>query len=72
MGWSFSNCYLPDEVRALADLHIEQVTVSDTELKLALQIIDQVSEDAYDPTAYEDEEKNGFSKPSTRRLLASR
>jgi DNA end-binding protein Ku len=44
-------------VRALSDLHIEDEAVTDKELQLALQIIDQVSEDAYDPNAYEDEEK---------------
>jgi DNA end-binding protein Ku len=56
-GMVFQQLLFADEVRALSDLHIEPVTVSATELKLALQIIDQVSEDAYDPTAYEDEEK---------------
>ena len=32
-------------------------TVSDAELKLAMQLIDQISEDTYDPTMFEDEEK---------------
>jgi DNA end-binding protein Ku len=56
-GMVFQQLLFADEVRALSDLHIEQVTVTANELQLALQIIDQVSEDAYDPTAYEDEEK---------------
>src|SRR6185295_17645312 len=30
---------------------------SDAELKLAMQLIDQISEDTYDPTMFEDEEK---------------
>ncbi len=46
-----------DEVRSLADLDIEKVKVSDAELKLALQLIDQISQDDYDPAAFEDEEK---------------
>jgi DNA end-binding protein Ku len=46
-----------DEVRKMSDLDIEAVTVSQSELKLALQLIDQISEDTYDPTAYVDEEK---------------
>ena len=46
-----------DEVRSLKDLDIEKVPVSDGELKLALQLIDQISEDGYDPTQFEDEEK---------------
>jgi DNA end-binding protein Ku len=46
-----------DEVRSLADLDIEKVLVSDAEVKVALKLIDQISEDDYDPTAFEDEEK---------------
>ncbi|CAN7734250.1 Ku protein [Caballeronia sp. LjRoot29] len=56
-GMVFQQLLFADEVRALSDLHIEDEAVTDKELQLALQIIDQVSEDAYDPTAYEDEEK---------------
>jgi DNA end-binding protein Ku len=46
-----------DEVRSLKDLHIEPVTVTQPELQLALQLIEQISEEAYDPAQYEDEEK---------------
>ncbi|MEO5697121.1 MAG: Ku protein [Burkholderiaceae bacterium] len=46
-----------DEVRSLKDLNIEKVVVSDSELQLALKLIDQISEDTYDPTQFEDEEK---------------
>jgi DNA end-binding protein Ku len=52
-----------DEVRSLKDLDIEKVAVSPPELQLALQLIDQISQDAYDPAAYVDEEK--------RRILAA-
>ncbi len=47
-----------DEVRSLKDLNIEDVDVSQPELKLALQLIDQIAEDAFDPSAFKDEEKN--------------
>ncbi len=57
-GMVFQQLLFADEVRALSELHIEQVAVTAAELKLALQVIDQVSQDAYDPAAYEDEEKN--------------
>src|SRR6478609_7742710 len=40
------------EVRSLKDLDIEKVTVSPAELKLAMQLIEQISEDTYDPTQY--------------------
>ncbi|CAN7384194.1 Ku protein [Variovorax sp. LjRoot178] len=46
-----------NEVRSMADLGIENVEPSSAELKLALQLIDQISEDTYDPTMFEDEEK---------------
>jgi DNA end-binding protein Ku len=45
------------EVRSLKDLDIEKVDVSPAELQLALQLIDQISTDSYDPTQYVDEEK---------------
>lgn len=46
-----------EEVRSMKDLAIEKVTVSAAELKLAMQLIDQISRDTYDPTMFEDEEK---------------
>jgi DNA end-binding protein Ku len=46
-----------DEVRSMKELDIEKVSVSQAELQLALQLIDQISEDAYDPSQYQDEEK---------------
>ncbi len=46
-----------DEVRSLKDLSIEPVTVSPAELQLALQLIAQISQDAYDPSQYVDEER---------------
>ena len=46
-----------EEVRSLKDLDIEKLTPSAAELKLALQLIDQISENTYEPTMFEDEEK---------------
>jgi DNA end-binding protein Ku len=46
-----------DEVRSLKELGIEKVDVTKAELGLALQLIDQISEDAYDPRQFEDTEK---------------
>ncbi len=46
-----------DEVRSLKDLDIEDIKPSDAEVKLALQLIDQIAEDSYDPTQFVDEEK---------------
>jgi len=46
-----------EEVRSFAELAIEPVDVSKAELQLALQLIDQISEPAYDPSQFKDEEK---------------
>jgi len=46
-----------DEVRSLKDLDIEHVDVSGAELTLALQLIEQIAQDSYDPTQFHDEEK---------------
>ncbi|WP_321818735.1 MULTISPECIES: Ku protein [unclassified Paraburkholderia] len=56
-GLVFQQLLYADEVRSLSDLHIEHIEVSASELKLALQIIEQGAEENYDPAAYEDEEK---------------
>jgi len=46
-----------DEVRSLKDLEIEEIKPSDAEVQLALQLIDQISQDSYDPAQFVDEEK---------------
>jgi DNA end-binding protein Ku len=65
-----------DEVRSLKDLNIEPVTVSAGELQLALQLIEQISEEAYDPAQYVDEEKKRIlaaidEKISGKQVVAS-
>lgn len=65
-----------EEVRSLKDLGIEQVTASPAELNLALQLIEQSSADAYDPTAFADEEKKRVlaaidEKISGKQIIAS-
>ncbi|SOZ39724.1 Ku protein [Cupriavidus neocaledonicus] len=56
-GLVFQQLLFADEVRNIAELNIEEVAVSDAELKLAIQLIEQASEEEYDPTQYKDEEK---------------
>ncbi|MDR5763244.1 Ku protein [Caballeronia sp. LZ035] len=56
-GMVFQQLLFADEVRSLKDLGIEHVAVSESELKLAVQIIEQGAADVYDAAAYEDEEK---------------
>lgn len=45
------------EVRSLADLGIPKATVSKPELQLALQLVDQIAADSFDPEQFHDEEK---------------
>ena len=46
-----------EEVRSLRDLKIDLVPVQKGELQLALQLIEHISEDAFDPNQFVDEEK---------------
>ena len=46
-----------DEVRMPSALDIEKVDVSGSELQLALQLIDHIAAERYDPNQFEDEEK---------------
>ncbi|HEX7383903.1 MAG TPA: Ku protein [Burkholderiaceae bacterium] len=46
-----------DEVRSAKDLQVEHADVQPGELALARQLIDQISADRYDPSAFRDEEK---------------
>jgi DNA end-binding protein Ku len=64
-----------DEVRSLEDIDIDLVDVGAAELQLALQLIAQISEDAYDPSAFVDEEKQRIlaaveEKIAGRRIVA--
>ena len=65
-----------DEIRSLKELGIEHIPVSSAELQLALQLIDQISEDGYDPGQYIDEEKKRIlaaidEKISGKQVVAS-
>jgi len=46
-----------DEVRSMKQLEIEKAPIQKPELQLALQLIDQISAEGYDPAAFQDEEK---------------
>jgi DNA end-binding protein Ku len=46
-----------DEVRSLKDLDIPEEPVTQAELKLAMQLVDQSSVDEYDPSEFKDEER---------------
>lgn len=56
------------EVRSFAELGIEPVDVSAAELQLALQLIDQISQPAYDPAQFKDEEKQRVLEAIDRKI----
>jgi DNA end-binding protein Ku len=56
-GLMLQQLFFAGEVRSLKDLDIEPVDVTQPELDLAMQLIDQIAADSYDPNAYKDEEK---------------
>src|SRR5215475_12862659 len=56
-GFVLQQLLYADEVRSMKELDIEKTPVSDAELQLALQLIQQIAEDEYDPGRFEDKEK---------------
>lgn len=64
------------EVRSLAALEIPKAAVSKTELQLALQLVDQIAADSFDPEQFRDEEKERVlaaieEKVKGRKIVAS-
>ena len=57
-----------NEVRSMRDLDIELPEVPQAELQLALQLIDQIAAESYDPTAFEDEERNRILAAIDRKI----
>jgi DNA end-binding protein Ku len=47
----------PDEIRAFSEVPVDDADVKPAELDLALQIIDQISSDSFQPDRYEDEQR---------------
>ena len=45
----------PDEVRALDEVPVGTAESKENELKLAIQLIDQITSPAFEPSQYEDE-----------------
>jgi DNA end-binding protein Ku len=61
-----------DEVRAMRDLDIETVAVSDAEVQLATQLIEQISVDNYDPAQFKDEEKDRILAAIDRKIAGKK
>ncbi len=67
-GLILEQLYYPDEIRAFDDVEREGAEVKDAELKLAVQLIDQIANDAFDPTPYHDEVKTRIEEAIQRKI----
>ena len=57
-----------DEVRPMSEIEIQHSTVKDAELKLAVQLIDQISAEEFNPKAYEDDVKKRIEAAVERKV----
>ena len=67
-GFVLQQLLYADEVRAIDDLDIELVPVGETELALALRLIEQIADDRYDPHRFVDEEKQRILAAVERKI----
>jgi len=61
-----------EEVRSVRDLKIDLVPVTKPELQLALQLIEHISEEAFDPTRFVDEEKQRILAAVEKKIAGQR
>jgi DNA end-binding protein Ku len=57
-----------DEVRPTSEIPIGEVEVKDQELKLAMQLIEQISSDTFKPEAYEDDVRKRIEQAIQRKV----
>jgi DNA end-binding protein Ku len=57
-----------DEVRSFDEVPVGDATVKDTELKLAMQLIDQIAVEDFNPQAFEDEVKKRYQEAIQRKV----
>ncbi len=56
-GLIMQQLYYGEDLRKFADVPLGDAEVSDAEVQLALQLVDQITSEAFDPSRYEDEVK---------------
>jgi len=57
-----------DEVRPFSEVPIESAEVKEPELKLAMQLVDQISSDTFKPDAYEDDVRKRIHEQIQRKV----
>ncbi|MDE2876015.1 MAG: Ku protein, partial [Gemmatimonadota bacterium] len=67
-GLILEQLYYPDEVRSFDEVPLEEGEVSDAELALAKQFIEQAASDSFDPARYRDEVKERVQNLIDRKI----
>ena len=57
-----------DEVRPIAEVPIEEAELKDSELKLAVQLVEQIANDEFKPENYEDEVRRRYHEAIQRKV----
>ena len=57
-----------DEVRAFAEVPVRDAEVKDAELKLAVQLVEQIATDEFQPENYEDEVRKRYHEAIQRKV----
>ena len=56
-GLVMQQLYYGNEVRAFSEVPVDEAEIKDGELELAVQLVEQIASDEFDPYAFEDEVK---------------
>jgi len=67
-GLAMEQLYYADEVRPFSEVPVGDAEVKPEELKLAVQFIEQASQDAFDPAKYEDEVRKRMLEQIERKV----
>ncbi len=54
-GLVMQQLFYGEEIRAFDEVPVDDASIKDAELELAIQLVDQIAKDEFDPTAYRDE-----------------
>ena len=57
-----------DEVRPISEVPIEEAELKDSELKLAVQLVEQIANDEFKPENYEDEVRKRYNEAIQRKV----
>ena len=67
-GLIMQQLYYGDEVRHFSEVPLDEAEVKDGELELAVQLVEQIASESFDPSAYEDEVKKQVRELIERKI----